>query len=599
MVGPDTSGQMKIESDATEITDGITASIVWPENAIARAMIAAWNIDAANFIANLDTFDNLKISFRYGTDSWTKYFDGIMEDVNPVLTENGQTVVCTAYGQGRALRNTHCNTSYGKESENPTIDTPGEIWTDVVDNFVEKSFGGAATGYTVTLLKNNDTLPSINHLFNPFIPNINIINHSLLLIQAYRAGLSGHHWIVGADGTLRIKRIGTDIAGWSSWWNTDQAGSTLVEGTHFINYSFSKRVRSKDFANKIILTTDLRKPGYDRWSEYRGAGTDSGSHLWGTSGAGSLTDDDTIKIVGSYSLKIDTAEGMLTIRYPATGEADWDFTKIGSPNSIPTLNFYIRNNRDSGATGDWLRLYDGTDYFAINYIGNYITKNDEFIHLKFPVGPYHALADEKRERRWIASGSPLWSDIDYIWFGIAYTTGEDIVWLDDIHFAGKIIREAYNSTNISANDEHQKIVRMNTSVEDSMKQADDSGMAARLAYAEMLRAQTIPVVGTVKLYGIVDILPGQWVHIHAEKTNGTFRIDDDFRVKQVQQDFLGFHEFYTTLSLTDDLTNTFAKGPAEVISEYHKTLFIDPEAQSLRATGIDTLVPRLSINYPS
>lgn len=601
MVGPDTTAQMKIESGATEITDGITANIIWPENAVALAKIAAWNIDATNFIANLDTFDNLKIYFRYGVAAWTKYFDGIIEDANPILKQNNdQTVVCTAYGKGRALRNTHCNTSYGKESENPTIDTPGEIWTDLVDNYVEKSFGGAATGYTLGLAPNNGTLPTINHLFNPYRPCIDVLNETLLLIQAHRAGLTGHHWIVGTDGTLRVKRMGSDILGWFQWWNTNRAGSTLVEGTHFIDYSFSKRVRSKDFANKIILATDLRKPGYDYWTENQSA-------LWGTTDA-NLTDSATC-IVGSKSLLIEPshAANPAYAVYPSAKNAAWDFTKIGSQNSPPTLNFYIRRNKASAGNNDVVTLYtagvDGAgDYFRL-YSGfnTHVGVNDKFVFLSLPIGLYHDAHQETQGRRWIATNGIAaadWANINWIEFRMEGGDQTQDLFIDDLHFTGKIIREAYNSTNITANDEHQKIVRMNSSVEDSMKQTDDSGMAARLAYAELLRAQTTPRVGTVKLYGIVDILPGQWVHIHAEKTNGTYRINDDFRVKQVQQQFLGFHEFYTTLSLTDDLLNTFAKGPAELVSGYYKTVFTDPEAQSLKTTGVDPLVPRLTIDYP-
>jgi hypothetical protein len=54
-----------------------------------------------------------------------------------------------AYGYGRALRATHCDKNYGLESDNNTISTPEGIWDDLIANMINKSFGGAATGYGI------------------------------------------------------------------------------------------------------------------------------------------------------------------------------------------------------------------------------------------------------------------------------------------------------------------------------------------------------------------------------------------------------------------------------------------------------------------
>lgn len=93
------------------------------------------------------------------------------------------------------------------------------------------------------------------------------------------------------------------------------------------------------------------------------------------------------------------------------------------------------------------------------------------------------------------------------WFAsVALTTD---FWIDDLHFAGRIARETYNSTNISSNDEVQVVIIDDTAHDDSMKATDDSSTCARLTYAELLRRQTIPLVGTLTIPGAEDSLPSR------------------------------------------------------------------------------------------
>jgi len=591
----------KLEVDSTVLShDTFNVEVVLIENAVSLAKVIFNDYQRKHYIANIDLFADLKVSLRYGSGAWTEKFCGIVEDVAPILDNKGQLVVATAYGQGRALRNTHCNTSYGTESVNPTIDTPTEIWTDIVDNYVEKSFGGAATGYTLDLASSDGGSPTIRHLHNPYITNLSILNQTLLFIQAFRAGSSGHHWMVGTDGQLRVKRINTDIAGWTKWWRKNVAGeveseadSTLIEGVDFLSYGFSKRARSKDFANKIILSTDLRKPGYDYWTEGQAA-------LWGhTAVQIEVVDDNATFLVGAESIAANCPPGgggAGFFWFPAAKDAAWDFTKIGSEKTIPTINFYARRNDTLQAFSLILRT-DAVDGFSLTRnINNDMASVDEWYHFSFPVGPYYDRKEDLTDRKWTGSGD--WANINYMEFALQTAADNRFVYLDDLHFTGKIIREAYNSTSIVANAEHQKIIRMNSAVDDSMKQADITGTAARLAYAELLTAQKTPIIATLETPGIVDLLPGQYMHIHAAKRNsGAFRIDTNFRAKQINWAFKE-NGFRTVTQITDDLESTFSKGQAELMSAYYKVVFTDPEAQSLRATGIDVLVPRLSVDYP-
>jgi len=215
-------------------------------------------------------------------------------------------------------------------------------------------------------------------------------------------------------------------------------------------------------------------------------------------------------------------------------------------------------------------------------------------------GEWYQLDFPLRGEAWDIAGAPDWANIDYIGVYFVNTgyAGANDFWLDDLHLSGKIIREAYNSTDIGTYDEHQKIIKMDSAVDDSMKATDDTGTAARLAYAELLTRQSIPIVGEIVTPGIVDVLPGQQIHPHANKqASGSYRIDKDFRIKRILHSF-NVAGFTTTSQVTDDLTNTFAKGPSDLASLFSSVMFVDPEAQSLKAMGIDTLVPRLSKDYP-
>lgn len=589
---------IKIESDATEITDGIAVTIIRPENAVSRVRLRTWNLAAANFIANLNTFDNLKVSLRYGLDAWNKVFDGVIEDVSPVADEANRFVDCLAYGQGRALRNTHCAISYGSESENPTLDTPKEIWDAIVDNHINKDFAGNATGYAITKTYiANLSNPTISFIYNPYRPNIQVINEICQVYAAYRAGLASVHWFVDPSKNLFINTIGAheNVIEWPSFYGGSEAASLLEQGTNIISYGFSKRVHSKQYANKIILATDMRKPGYDYWNENAAVNV-----LWVNEQGMSFADDAINKIVGANSLKFTATASQLCIAYYPSVAQNWDFTKIGSENNPPKIRFYARRTGNlNHAVSIQLRTTDNLNYFYQNLFNtagdtHLMPNSGDWYQMDFPL--ISGTPDG-----WSSYGSPSWSNIDFIavYFANQGYAGANDFWLDDLHFTGKIIREAFNSTAIAANYEHQKVVRMNTAVDDTMIAATDTGLAARLAYAELLTAQKIPIVGSIVTYGMVDVLPGQFVHCHGEKQNGTFRIDENFRIKEIQQDFTEYGKLFTTLRVTNDLVNTFAKGPADLASLYRNVLFTDPEAQSLKATGIDPLVPRLSKDYPS
>jgi hypothetical protein len=75
-----------------------------------------------------------------------------------------------------------------------------------------------------------------------------------------------------------------------------------------------------------------------------------------------------------------------------------------------------------------------------------------------------------------------------------------------------------------------KVITDNIAKDDSLVASDDTGVMARMAYAELLRAQTTPMTGTFTTPIAPDALAGQLIHVHAKKkSDGTFAIDKNFK----------------------------------------------------------------------
>ena len=666
--------QQKIEANGNEIQGDCLSSTVWRiENGVSRASIVTKDSYGKHFIDDLDALDVLAISYKYaGQTVWKKVFEGKIREPTPTINSKQKITGVLAYGYGKPLLDTHCAVNYGVESKNNTIDTPSEIIADLVANRINKNFDGVNTGYSIdgtnVLAMAN---PSIQFIKGGYRNNFDILNQICLLYQAYRAGSSGIHWFVDPTEQLWVDQIGnhTVHADWPTWWRTNQAGSTLTEGIHFYNATFPKN--AKGYANKIELFTDVRKPPYDYWTEFRGAGADTGNYLWGRHLLTSLTDSAAANkfVVGDYSL-LGTSNGAvmgyfwfpssslsgnaaaaqkdvavttvtnfkvgdsvrlwdatpqgedavvvsiagstltmvdnLTNAYTTANKAHcsvnlgWDCTKIGSELSPPTLNFYYYIDANVAVALTQVRLsttsdFTSSDYFWCRFASN--ADKGQWHHCSIPFGDYAHSAYIQDKEFVAGGGAEDWGNINSIGFYVQGGGANGNLYIDDLHISGKIIREAYNSTAIAANDEVQKTIKLDISVDDSLKGAEDSGTAAQLAYAELLRTQYIPTTGQVTIKGIQDILPGQQVYINAHKSYNTYNITDTFRATQIIHKFEG-NKFHTQLDLTDDLINSFGSGPGEQLSALAKVLYVDPEAKSLKSSGVDDLVARLSVDYP-
>lgn len=595
--------QFKVTVGGTDYINekALSLQITRPENNIAFAVLKVDDYKSVSYVDIFDAFTAIDISLRYGSDSWTQVFSGTITTVAPNLSTAGEILEVGAWGEGLPLLKTHCDTTYGVESQNPTLDTPQEILQDLITNYVNKEFVDAATGWSLgnTKVENVHSGLSVTHLPSKYANNFVMVNRICDLANAYAQGLGtpevSIHWFVDENANLYVKKIDADHSdgNWDRYWGGTQANSTITVKKDMVLYDFKKNV--EEYANRILLCTDFRKPGYDYWAE--DADT---TGLWDESdGDITLSDDTTNYIVGSDSLKFTAAANKGPDCFYPTTAANWDFTKISSENNPAYISFYARrtNNAHHAVTLE-LWTTNSSNYFFRTLFNtasdtSLMPNDSEWYHLEFPL----------LGERWGVFGSPDWANIDFIniLFNNTGYAGANDFWLDDLHFRGKIIRDASDTSEIAANNEYQRVIRNDTAVDDSMVASDDSGMAGRLAYAELLRRSQTPIVAVIQIPMAIDILPGQTVAIDAcQKSDDSYRIDQDFRIKEVNHIIgpppVGFR---TSLNLTSDVTNTHAFGaptPYSLLIEYASALG-HSEARDLKGGGIDPLIPRLEKTY--
>jgi len=553
---------------------------------------------------------------RETSASAVQIFGGYIRDIYPVVNSQGLKSQVACKGYGAALEATNCNKDYGEESKNATLDTIKEAIADIVDNMVNKSLGSADnTGYAIARSSGGGGVAStiadlysatkIKYINNPYRSNIDALNTILNLSSAIGAGsTAGGHWIVDNSQNLLVNTIGAheNTTEWPDWWNTDQTGSTLTQGADFEEFKIDDK--SEEFANKVILITDFRRPAYDFWTEGQAAN-------WGNFNGLTITDDAGTKVVGDYSLKLATAaNGNGEAYWPSGANAGWDVTKWGSiKHSPPRLNFYMYHDSTANDALVRVKLFTArADSFFYIYLTTWADADNTWTHHSIPIGLYYPSQDESKIYKWSeenSGGAPSWSNING--FSI-YLIGSGIppqatsLYIDDLHFSGKIIREAKNSTNITANKEYQKVFIARNAMDDSCVASDDSGFAGRIAYAELLRRQAVPK--TIQFTTETDMkaaLAGQKLHLHAcKKRDGTFRRDETMRISELEINVTGQKAFFTATA-TSDLLNSFAISLPDQYKIWQENFFVhSAEAKNMRSgSEVDLLISRLAKDYPS
>jgi len=634
-----TLGSTDIEND-----QAINIINIRPENNVSSVEFTINDYQSKSYIDLIDAFTSIDLSLKCKGGSYTKTFSGMVAPgyLKPAVTSEGEVLKVLAWGKGQAYAATHCSTSYGVESHNPTKDTAREIAQDLTDNYVEKTFGGVATNWNIdstnTYVEDAHAGCSVTNLTSPYHTNLTILNRLCDIVNAW-AQTQGPaepsiHWFVDVNGRLYLKELDADHSNgdWSKYYGGSQTAATVTQGIDNVSVQISRDLR--EYANKIILACAFRKPAADIWTE--------STVTWGESGTDVLefaANDPPGAVVGTNYLHAspdNSADNCKYIYYPSTHDANWDFTKVGSANTVPTLSFYVQCDTLAGAfvtqsvmlATETVLTGDVDDYLSYVMYNELIQPYaDKWFHVEIPIGPYYALSDKHQladaddsQLEWktpanlcnagAADGPVDWSEVNCIIFQLGTLDAADW-YFDDLHFAGKIIREAYDAGEITATKkEHQKLIRLDTALDDTLDSAasggDYSGTAARLATSELYRRTQIGITTEADRFvtGIItmpmkeDLLPGQLLHVHSgKKPNGTYRFNLDMRVKEVIHS-VSAKGYVTTVNVTSDTVNTHAPG---VIGQWgllmdHLGALGHAEARDLKAAGIDIDVSRLSFD---
>ncbi len=619
--------QYKLNLDGTDYTDGLQSfNVKLRDSNYSTAHLTLDNQYSRFYDTIITKFTEVKLYVRDSGGDWRHLFGGYARELNPSInTTQGNILNVACKGYGSALDETHCNRDYGTESANPSYPQPWNIWTNVIADFVNKSFDDWATGHAASItdysLITDNYANDLTYINNPYRKNIDVINHVCDIATAIAAGAdaenpttAGPHWIVDPEGYFLLGKIGDHAAGgtspearWPDWWNVDEAGSTLVEGVDFSDIGIIDK--SSEFANHVILVTDLRKPSYDSVTD--GAGC---AALWGDDNLQSLAADAAVKIVGTHSLRTEV-KGDLTAGYayyPSTEDAGWNIDKMGGPHSIPRLNFYQIS--DSPTYTYEIRMFTTdhlTDYYYIPST-TWSEGDTDWRWKSIPIGSYWASDNESSgsaagsTTKWLWNGNPDWANINGFCYKRNPSAAAFYVWLDDWHLSGKITRSARCSDNITANNEYQKTFLSRYAMDDMCAEGTpgttDVGDAARTAKAELLRRIRSPRTVQFTVSMRPSIMAGQKTHVHAfRKLDGTYTINGDMRIMEVTHGFdpnpmIGA---YSTITATDDLYNTRPISSTDLWAlQQEFTLINSREAMNMRAGAeVDLLIPMLQENY--
>jgi len=580
------------QTQLRSIENGVDTASVLIED---RHAIAYQNVSRGDAIV-------IKIGDARDTTLTTR-LNGVIYRVDPLVTPSGSFLKLECDGAGWGLDAMRCLQEYGAESKNSTLDTIKEILEDntygIIDKYVNKILGSATdSGFNYTT-QIEDVVGSIGYVNFPYKPCSKSINDVCDIIQAIKGTNAGVHWRVDPSNHFLLAKVGDHGAPastfWSTYFNGTQTNSTFTEGKDFESTTLQQLPLS---ANYLIYQGLFKKPGNgDLWTE-------NNSALWGADD-GEVFDDNNVGyfMVGDYSIRFEPTPTVAgDAYYPITEDGGWDFTDVESIDAVPTVNFYWRKNGHVIEANTAIRLCTTdfeTDYFQAKFC-EYADDDYKWAHASIPLGSYWHTQEEGRLYRWSESGNPDWSNINVITIHTTSPTDPKI-WIDNLRFEGMVMRVASQNAGYSAADPCvMKLITDSVAKDDSLNASDDSGTMARLCYAEYLRSKSTPLVGKLEIGLHSDIVGGQLIHLHAKKkANGTFAIDQDFRVTRATHD-VKTAKSGTTLDITSDILNSCARPVPDTVNKLYDA--VKPEAQDRQAAsyklrGLNVTHPRLEKKY--
>lgn len=585
------------------LNNAILIQITRRENGLAMATIDYVDTQAADWITNFDVGDSVLSEIKDVSDgSYTTLFRGRLAPVvNPVLPPSMMHLKCE--GNGWPLAYMIVANEYGSQVS-ASYDEIDEIADDIIDNYVEKVFADAASGFTVNTEIDAATLTStMRYMSFPYVPAYKSIDQMLEIYQGVRGANAGAHWIVDNSATpkLYIQEIGAHSAqaktdGWTNYLlGNDATNATFVEGVDFLNFNFSKAVKE---ANYVLYYGAWKHPcPDDEWAENNSGDWDF-EDVGGGGNPGEINDDAADYVMGSKSIEIITEdvagqEPGIRAWYPDTFDLNLDIEKVGGKLNKPSFMFWAKP--DAYVAGIPTTSLPGISVVPFVFFATGDPSNgDWYVYpfgnqlnvgawnkVKVPIGPYSGCTV-------FGGGSPDWADIDAFGFYFFSTTGgqEATMNIDGPHFTGYVARVAKQAAAYSSGDPCiMKRVTDDYAKDDVIADNDKTGTISKLAYAEYLRASSTPITGTFTTPLVKDLWPGQKIHVHAKKqSGGSFRIDSDFRVTEFTH-IIGINGYHTRWTVTDDVTNTHTQP---LFNSINKNLAaVRPGTQDMQATSMN------------
>lgn len=425
-------------------------------------------------------------------------------------------------------------------------------------------------------------------------PAFNCINDITSIAAAASYPNPGIHWIVLPDGQLCMAPIGNhNVSGITTEYNINDVWPTWSRITpievkkEMITTQFRK---SEMEANRVIVNGIVKLGGNDMICE-------GNANQWEHQQSdGKIYNSTADPRVGLQCIQLASWQ-MATYRFRCP--LSFQTYYLGSEKNVPTVTFWFKVG---GATSNHKIFFIfGTNWesrieFDLSRKG---VKENEWVFVEIEIGP-----NSKDE--W---SSRDWSAISYVGFSFdaGFHAGEEHCWVDGLRINGKIVRVSYNSTSIDKHGCKEKLITDSLSETYQYKDAeDDSCPLGQVAKAELIRAMKTPLTGIIQIPLDPLILPGQLVMIRACRKETGFNIDENthpggFRITEVTHAF-GISGATTTLSLTDDLTNSVPIGPADAYIAILKASnpdFQDRDRASIKAASVDKDLMVLAKDYPA
>jgi hypothetical protein len=441
-----------------------------------------------------------------------------------------------------------------------------------------------------------------------------------MLLRRFTKSEFDANYIVYAAGFQRPASGDKWTEGNASEWYVSGADSAVNnEGTIKIvgNYSINLRINPALTQRLLVYpypiqTITFKSAGYvdciptDIGKNVYDDGVFSGTLLTYNNVARIWTVKAHLTIAGDSAMTITLGTGAGTADGDSADNSlqlGLDITKIGTPKTIPVIDFYAQiNDQVLHGTGQITvmlgtgKVKDG-NYFYYTMLTDELGQTNKMYHISLPIGPY--FNRERTDLSWWANGSPNWNQIDYIALNVC-SDGEGADLYVGLKFCGELIRGAYDSIHIGINKCKMKLVRDTISKDDSLIADDDSGTIGLFALAELLKAIKTPLTGQIVIPLSPEIMAGQLVNIKASRNIAGAEIDGTMRILEVRHNF-SVQATTTTLTLSDDLSNSYPMLPSDAINAILKatdpTRFQDRTRGSLIGSDIDILQTILAKDY--